>query len=129
MVAYDQSVRENAISSPAPTAGAKIKTGSTTESAVFVFFRAPRSFVFGRYEAVIINSATTRVSIAEASAAKRADEKLIRTATFPNGTSDARWASMTQRGTPSGCAIPSPRATTINSPLSVGVTVGASVQL
>src|SRR5204862_7196224 len=108
MVAYDQSVRENAISSPAPTAGAKIKTWSTTESAVLVCFVARRSFVFGRYEAVIINSAATRVSIAEASAAKRADEKLIRTATFPNGASDARWASMTQSGSPGGCATPSP---------------------
>src|SRR5213594_2834796 len=108
MVAYDQSVRENAISSPAPTAGAKVKTGSTAESAVFVFFRAPRSFVFGRYEAVIISSATTRVSTAQARAAKRADEKLIRTATFPNGTSDARWARRTQNGKPGGCATPSP---------------------
>ena len=54
---------------------------------------------------------------------------MIRTATFPTGTSDARCASMTHRGVPGGCATPSPWAATINSPLSVRVTVGASVQL
>src|SRR5439155_17941384 len=86
-------------------------------------------FRAGRYAAVIINSETTRVSIEHASAAKRADEKLIRTATFPNGTSDARWARMTQRGKPGGCATPSPCATKINSPLATSVTVGASVRL
>ncbi len=69
---------------------------------------APLFFEVATYEAVIPNSATTRVSTAEASAAKRADEKLIRTATFPKGTSDARCASMTQRGKPGGCATPSP---------------------
>src|SRR5262245_32106796 len=80
-------------------------------------------------EAVMSNSATTRVSIAHASAAKTADEKLIRTATFPTGTSDAMCVSMIHSGTPGGCATPSPYAAKINSPLSVGVTVGASVQL
>src|SRR4029450_10034945 len=82
-----------------------------------------------KQEAVMSNSATTRVTIAQASAAKRADEKLIRTATFPTGTSDARCASMTHSGTPGGCATPSPYAAKITSPLSVGPTVGASVQL
>ena len=77
---------------------------------------------------MIISSATTSVSTAEASAPKSAEEKLSRTATLPNGTSDARCASMTHNGKPGGCAIPSDRATTINSPLSTRVTVGASVQ-
>src|SRR5439155_8411622 len=36
---------------------------------------------------------------------------------------------MTQRGKPGGCATPSPRAATINSPLSTSVTVGASVNV
>src|SRR6266446_10590405 len=108
MVAYDQSVRENAMSEPAPRAGAKIKSEPMREPSMFFFCCALLFSDVRRYEAVIINSATTRVSIAEASAAKRADEKLIRTATFPNGTSDARGASMIQRGTPGGCATPSP---------------------
>src|SRR5438067_4462455 len=116
------------MSRPAPSAGANTRRRSMLEpSALFLgctlFFRA------GRYAAVIINSATTRVSTEQANAANRADEKLIRTATFPNGTSDARCARMTQRGTPGGCATPRPSATRINSPLSVRVTVGASVQL
>src|SRR6266513_2399701 len=80
-------------------------------------------------EAVIINSATTSVSMAQASAAKNADEKLIRTATFPNGSNDARLASMTQRGKPGGCATPVPHAARISSPLSTSVTVGASVNV
>src|SRR4029077_8215033 len=82
-----------------------------------------------KQEAVTSNSATTRVSIAQASAAKTADEKLIRTATLPTGASDARCPSMTHSGVPGGCATPSRAAATFNSPLSVKVTVGASVQL
>src|SRR5436190_17946139 len=80
-------------------------------------------------EAVIINSATTSVSMAQGSAAKSADEKLIRTATFPNGSNDARWASITQRGKPGGCATPRPQPARINSPLSTSVTVGARVNV
>ena len=76
-----------------------------------------------------MHSATTRVSIAEASAAKRAEEKLTRAATLPQGMSDATCASMTHNGKPGGCATPRKRATTISSPLSTKVTVGASVQL
>src|SRR5947208_13711077 len=76
-------------------------------------------------EAVIINSATTSVSMAQASAANSADEKLIRTATFPNGSNEAREASITQRGNPGGCATPGPEAARINSALSTSVTVGA----
>ena len=68
----------------------------------------PLRFGAVRYEAAIINSATTRVSIADASAAKRAEAKLMRTATFPRGTSDARWARMTHSGKPGGCATPRP---------------------
>src|SRR5215467_2884194 len=82
-----------------------------------------------KQEAVTTNSATTRVSIAQASAAKNADEKLTRTATFPSGRREATCASITHSGTPGGWATPSPYAAKINSPLSVGVTVGASVQL
>src|SRR5947208_16806847 len=65
-------------------------------------------FDVARYAAVSISCATTRVSTAQASAAKMASKKLIRNATFPNGTSDARCASMTHRGKPGGCATPSP---------------------
>src|SRR5204863_4676214 len=129
-VAYDQSVRENAISNPAPTAGANIKRPYTFELSMLpcraaLFLRRGAA----KREAVRSNSATTRVSVAQASAAKTADEKLIRTATLPTGTSDARCASMTHSGKPGGCATPSPYAARINSPLSVKVTVGASVQL
>src|SRR5262249_60183214 len=73
-----------------------------------------------REEAVMSNSATTRVSIAHVSAAKTADEKLIRTATFPTGTSDAICVSMIHSGTPGGCATPAPKAPKINSPQSEG---------
>ena len=41
------------------------------------------------YDATIMSSATTSVSIAEASAAKRAEAKLTRAATLPQGMSDA----------------------------------------
>ena len=130
IVAYDQSVREKAMSKPAPTAGAaNNRRAGPDSSAVLLccptFFRR---FDVARYDAVMVSSATVSVSIAQASAAKSADEKLIRTAMFPKGISDARWARMIHNGTPGGCAIPRPRATTISSPLSVRVTVGASVQ-
>src|SRR4029077_7011348 len=82
-----------------------------------------------KQEAVTSNSATTRVSIAKASEAKRADAKWIRSATLPTGTSEAKCGSMTHSGVPGGCATPSPYAAKINSPLSLRVTVGASVQL
>jgi hypothetical protein len=129
IVAYDQSVRENAISNPAPIAGANMKNRSVESSilplccAALFRRRAPTN------EAVISSSATTRVTIAQASAAKNADEKLIRAATFPNGIIDARCAGTTHRGNPGGCATPSPWAATINSPLSTSVTVGASVNV
>jgi hypothetical protein len=89
IVAYDQSVRENAISNPAPSAGAATIGCVTANSSIFLlpFFRR---FAAARYDAVTITSATTNVSIAHVSAAKTADEKLIRCATFPKGTSDAR---------------------------------------
>src|ERR1700681_2343668 len=119
------------MSKPAPNAGARTKRRLMPELSAFLLCHAPLFLRFdaAKYETVIIKSATTRVSIAEARAAKRAEEKLIRTATFPKGTSDARWARMADRGTPGGCATPRPWATTISSPLSVKVTVGASVQL
>jgi hypothetical protein len=69
------------------------------ESSAFFFRYALLFFALWRYEAVMIISTTTKPSIAEASAAKKADEKLIRSATLPNGT-----------------------------PLSVRATVGATVQ-
>ena len=116
---------------PAPTAGANIKSPLAFELSTLLLWRAGLFFRRGaaKEEAVTSNSATTRVSIAQASAAKTADEKLIRTATFPIGTRAARCVSMIHSGTPGGCATPSPYAAKINSPLSVGVTVGASVQL
>src|ERR1700730_16125606 len=98
------------MSKPAPNAGANTKRRLLPESSAFLLCRAPLFLRFDatRYETVIIKYATTRVSIAEASAAKRAEEKVIRTAAFPKGTSDARWARMTHRGTPGGCATPRP---------------------
>src|SRR6478735_1203470 len=131
IVAYAQSVRENAISNPAPTAGANVKSPPAFELSMLLPCRTALFLRRGaaKQEAVTSTSATTRVSIAQASAAKTADEKLIRTATFPTGTSDARCASMTHSGVPGGCATPSPYAAKINSPLSVRVTVGASVKL
>src|SRR5213596_1723629 len=92
IVAYDQSVRENAISSPAPTAGANIKSAPAFERSMLLPCRAGLFLRRGatKQEAVTSNSATTRVSIPQASAAKTADEKLIRTATLPTGKSDAR---------------------------------------
>src|SRR5215831_11134261 len=108
MVAYDQRVREKAMSKPALSAGPRIKSRLMPESPLFFLCCAPFLFDAATCDAVIPNSATTRVSSAQASAAKRADEKLIRTATFPKGNNDARWASMTQRGKPGGCATPSP---------------------
>src|SRR6476620_219366 len=110
IVAYDQSVRENAISSPAPTAGANIKRAPAFELSILLPCREGLSLRRGgtKQEAVTSNSATTRVSIPQTSAAKTADEKLIRTAMFPTGTRDARGASMTHSGVPGGCATPSP---------------------
>ena len=97
------------MSKPAPSAGANTTTPPTPESPALlccaVLF-VP--FPVARYEAVIANSATTRVCIAAASAAKSAEEKLMRTATFPTGTSDARWATITHNGKPGGCATPNP---------------------
>ena len=78
------------MSKPAPSAGAQIKSCAMGESSAFLFRCALLFFRVRRYGIAIINSATTRVSIADASAAKTADEKLIRTAMFPNGTSEAR---------------------------------------
>jgi len=45
IVAYDQSVRENAISNPAPTAGANIKIPSAFELSVLLPCAQPCSFV------------------------------------------------------------------------------------
>src|SRR5947199_10421354 len=90
IVAYAQSLRENAISNPAPTAGANIRKTRLFELSVFrpcraaLFLRRPAAI----QKAVMSNSDTTRVSSAQANAAKTADEKLILTATLPIGTSD-----------------------------------------
>jgi hypothetical protein len=85
-------VRENAISNPAPTAGAKIKKLPLVEPSIFLLCWAALFLRLAgpKDETVADSSPTTRVSIAQASAAKSADEKLIRIATFPNGTSEAR---------------------------------------
>src|SRR5205823_2492482 len=72
---------------------------------------------------------TIRVSVAESSAANTAEEKLMREATVPNGTSEIRCASITHKGKPGGCATPRECAANINSPLSTRVTVGARVQV
>ena len=91
-VAYDHSVRENAMSNPAAIIGANIKKRSPAKSSRFLLCGA--ALLVGldvtENEAVITNSAMTRVSVAQASAANSADEKLIRTATFPNGSNEAR---------------------------------------
>src|SRR5262249_14912842 len=120
----------NAMSKPEPRAGSANNRCASPDSLVGLPCCTPlfRRLEVVKYDAVIVSSATASVSIAQASAANTADEKLIRTATFPKGMSEARWARMVHNGTPGGCAIPRPQATTTSSPLSVKVTVGASVQ-
>ena len=77
----------------------------------------------------MIISATTRLSIAQASAAKNAEAKFTRTATLPIGISEKRCASIRYNGNPGGCATPRKRAATVSSPLSTSVTVGARVEM
>src|SRR5947207_15404839 len=124
MVAYDQSVRENAMSNPAPIAGAARIRCASPDCSIFLlccelFFRR---FDADKYDAVTSNSATASVSIAQARAAKSADEKLIRCATFLKGKSDARCARSIHNGTHGGCAVPKHLANTISSQLTVKVT-------
>src|SRR2546421_11823229 len=115
MVAYDQSVRENAISKPAHAAGIIVKREFRlalvrTPDRDTLSFRAPflgRPFKFAMSDGIVANSAATSVSIAEASAAKKAEAKFTRMATLPKGISDAMWASTRYKGNPGGCATPS----------------------
>src|SRR6476659_1269107 len=103
MVAYDHKVRENARSNPAQMGGVIANAQLIIESPSAAF-ASERGDIFLRfraacldlrcksptYEAVTISSDTTSASIAQASAAKKAETKLIRTAMLPIGTSDAR---------------------------------------
>src|ERR1043166_871031 len=102
MVAYDQRVREKAMSNPAPSAGPSTRSPPTPEPAspssgkvsdLVLRFGREFFFVTRRREptsaATLISSATTSVHTAQASAAKIAEAKLTRAATLPQGMSEA----------------------------------------
>jgi hypothetical protein len=92
-VAYDQRVREKARSKPELIAGIKvIHQPELVSLATLAFGAFLRCSLLGcdKNELLLINSAATNVSMAQASAAKIAEAELIRTATLPHGRNERR---------------------------------------